>query len=175
MDSKTFKFGAYQKDDVFLSPPTSIPSKPKSNTQPKKSTTNARRIIDYDDDMSTLDDSVLGHRQVLDQNPQINPHRPEYYQAGRTVPSPNLRPQLTTPSQPFYQEESSRTIYLQQAASVAVTPAPPPPFPSLSRTSTSSRNVSAPAKSTAEGKQAAALSTIAEDEDCDMMGMEIAI
>ncbi|KAG8957765.1 hypothetical protein FRC05_009612, partial [Tulasnella sp. 425] len=161
MDSKTFKFGAYQKDDVFLNPPPSIPSKPKSNTQPKKSTTNARRIIGYDYDMSTLDDSVLGHHQVLDQNPQRNPHYPA--EPSRVQPTSAVdndsNPNPSTKRKALGQSTSGK------AASVAVKPAPPPPLPSLSQTSTSSRNVSAPAKSSAEGKQAAASSTIAEDGD----------
>ncbi|KAG8940716.1 hypothetical protein FRC04_005071 [Tulasnella sp. 424] len=42
-------------------------------------TTNVRRIIDCDDDVNILDDSVLGHRQVLDRNCQTNPHQLEHY------------------------------------------------------------------------------------------------
>ncbi|KAG8938255.1 hypothetical protein FRC04_009193, partial [Tulasnella sp. 424] len=170
MDSKIFKFGAHQKDDVFLSPPHSIPSKPKSNTQPKKSITNARRIIDYDDDMRTLDDSA-------------GPEPPKKSSQTRTLPSrqncPASQPTSAVDNDSIPNPSTKRKALGQstssKAASVAVTPAPPPPLPSLSQTSTSARNVSAPAKSTAKGKQAAALSTIAEDEDDDKMGIEIAI
>ncbi|KAG8938494.1 hypothetical protein FRC04_008520 [Tulasnella sp. 424] len=157
MDSKTFKFGAYQKDDVFLNPPPSIPSKPKSNTQPKKSTTNARRIIGYDYDMSTLDDSA-GPEPPKKSSLRIKPAEPSRVQPTSAVDN-DSNPNPSTKRKALGQSTSGK------AASVAVKPAPPPPLPSLSQTSTSSRNVSAPAKSSAEGKQAAASSTIAEDGD----------
>ncbi|KAG8910471.1 hypothetical protein FRC00_008107 [Tulasnella sp. 408] len=174
-DSDGFEdFGAYLNDDVFLSPPPSIPSKPKPKTQPKKSIGSTRRATDSDDDATILDESVLG-RRAEPEPPKKSSQTRTVVVAATTTTSRQNRPATQTTSAVDYDsipEPSTKRKTLSQSTSSKPASSSRNSRPSTTTTarpstSSSSRTVPPTTKSNTKGKQPAALTTIQEDEDDD--------
>ncbi|KAG9044550.1 hypothetical protein FS837_007955 [Tulasnella sp. UAMH 9824] len=173
-DSDGFEdFGAYLNEDVFLSPPPLIPSKPKPKTQPKKSIGSTRRALDSDDDTSILDQSVLGRRADPEPPKKSSQTRTVVVAATTTTSRQNRPPNHSTSAVDYDSIPEPSTKRKALGQSISSKPASssrnsrPSTTPSQ-QISSSSRKVPPPTKSNTKGKQPAALTTIQEDEDDDV-------
>ncbi|KAG8963008.1 hypothetical protein FRC05_004959 [Tulasnella sp. 425] len=143
-----------------------------AKTRPKKSTTNVRRIIDHDDDVSVLDDRAEPEPPKKSSQTRTLPvtTTTSTSRQNRSATQPTSAVDYDSIPEPFTKRKALGQSTSVKLPAVAVTPAPPARFSSRAQVN----KVDFISKCIRyrqvyrKGKQAAALSTIADDENDDM-------